>query len=754
MTKNELYNCLFNVGEGIAFQHAPWDPEKEEYTYRKNRIVKWEGDIDNWNFAFEYYCVNPIHPTLDNNPIDPEKHGRNKPRATAENVTSIRNFAIEFDSCTLQEQRDRLKASKMPYSAIIFSGGKSLHTPIALEMPISQDEFDAKYACIERVLLNHGLKLDSQCKNVNRMTRAPQETNQKTGQQQRLFLVNGRIKNEDLDAWLLANGEDWTKFKKYTPPQITYDGAGDADEATRYQDALSSMKDAYGTVPRDPWFYKLAARCLDNGMTVDQIIYRFAQDFSDYDQPNRRDLTVRNAAKYTKRTLRTINMPKSQDTTPELDDFLEDLFNEDTPKVENRPEIKINYDQILSNYIMIGSKLYLQYPDRRLVEYNTTGFKARFPDKRITLTNVTPKYSSEGYRPDYFNPVGVLDNNMYNTFKLPDCTIEPGEWPMTKILIKHIFGEKFELGLEYYWCLRHRPSRALPALCLVGDEDAGKTTIAQHLEMCFRNTTEIDTSRLLQDENNYVQGHQIIVVEESSANNGKQGDGKKISDKIKILVTACGSRIPFKKLYDNATTVDYFGHIVLLTNDITPVEMKGEATRFWVREIKKPEKHERFVERLGEELGHFLWYLDNEFKPTRTESKERLWFHPSEYYTLAKERAKTESNTVIYRRIKDSLLEWFRDNPDEIHCNFDQSSLKDWVNKHTDSNFEKGQIKDCLVKEFGFGEPNPRKSLTDSLSDADPKNGLRQARKMLYWTITRDFKAVTTEDLYENLLNF
>jgi hypothetical protein len=167
--------------------------------------------------------------------------------------------------------------------------------------------------------------------------------------------------------------------------------------------------------------------------------------------------------------------------------------------------------------------------------------------------------------------------------------------------------------------------------------------------------------------------------------------------------------------------------------------MKGESTRWWVRWIGKPEKHDRFVERLREEVCHFLYYLDNEFKPSRIESKERLWFNPKEYWTLDKDTAITNNNSKIYSAIKDAVIEWFDDNDDAL-CYFDQTSL--WQLIKDDVNCTKYDVRDCIINEFKWGPPAAkRKPVEDSFTQKIGQTP-RPNRKMMYWVIDKNLKPV------------
>lgn len=53
-------------------------------------------------------------------------------------------------------------------------------------------------------------------------------------------------------------------------------------------------------------------------------------------------------------------------------------------------------------------------------------------------------------------------------------------------LIHHIFGEQFELGMDYMQLLNAKPTQKLPILLLVSEErDTGKTTFLNFLKAVF-----------------------------------------------------------------------------------------------------------------------------------------------------------------------------------------------------------------------------------------------------------------------------
>ena len=86
------------------------------------------------------------------------------------NVTAFRSFLVELDDGKLSEQMKYVKNKNMPYSACVFSGGKSLHFVITLEEPLPSLNL---YKQISKWILNVMDKADSQTSNPSRSVRFP-----------------------------------------------------------------------------------------------------------------------------------------------------------------------------------------------------------------------------------------------------------------------------------------------------------------------------------------------------------------------------------------------------------------------------------------------------------------------------------------------------------------------------------------------------------------------------------------------------
>jgi hypothetical protein len=112
--------------------------------------------------------------------------------------TAFRNFLVEMDAGTLYQQLQYIKSYGMPYSAIVFSGNKSLHTLISLEENLPNESI---WRLFSEWILNIVTLADPLTKNPSRSIRMP-ETIREPNKLQKLVEFQGPVKLNDLAAWL------------------------------------------------------------------------------------------------------------------------------------------------------------------------------------------------------------------------------------------------------------------------------------------------------------------------------------------------------------------------------------------------------------------------------------------------------------------------------------------------------------------------------------------------------------------------
>jgi hypothetical protein len=124
------------------------------------------------------------------NPMRPGESRRD------DNVTCLRNILVEFDKGSSEQQMEMLRG--VPYSTLVWSGGKSHHAVISLEKPCTNRE---QYTQLFRRIQAKLPALDAVVKNPSRLSRVP-GVMRDNGKLQHLIDVRKRIGQETLEAWL------------------------------------------------------------------------------------------------------------------------------------------------------------------------------------------------------------------------------------------------------------------------------------------------------------------------------------------------------------------------------------------------------------------------------------------------------------------------------------------------------------------------------------------------------------------------
>jgi hypothetical protein len=160
-------------------------------------------------YDVEFFCINPLHPTEDMSQVS------NTPRRADLNVTKFRNFMFEMDNSDLSTQEFILKECGIPWTSIVYSGGKSLHAILSLQSTLpgchTEDGILQYKQIWERLAskinnFSHSLKLgnnvvDPSSKNPSRLSRFP--AFKAIGRKrQHIVYIGKRIELEDFEILL------------------------------------------------------------------------------------------------------------------------------------------------------------------------------------------------------------------------------------------------------------------------------------------------------------------------------------------------------------------------------------------------------------------------------------------------------------------------------------------------------------------------------------------------------------------------
>jgi len=113
-------------------------------------------------------------------------------------VTAYRNFLVEMDYGTPDTQMEYAQSIGLPYSAVVFSGNKSLHFLISLEEDLPNE---GVYRKLAEWTLAIATMADPNTKNPSRSIRIPGAMRE-PGKYQSLVEFRGPTSNRDFVAWL------------------------------------------------------------------------------------------------------------------------------------------------------------------------------------------------------------------------------------------------------------------------------------------------------------------------------------------------------------------------------------------------------------------------------------------------------------------------------------------------------------------------------------------------------------------------
>lgn len=206
------------------------------------------------------------------NPIDGWKRD--------ENVTSYRNFMLEFDDGPLKEQMDYVESTGLPYSACVYSGNKSMHYAVCLTQPCNESiwRFTMEW------MLNILTKADQQNKSPSRGIRFPGNV-RKNGKKnlQKLVKINKRVTQEELNNWLSKHRDKMPKIRTQKP-QDYGNIVTEADLPPFVIETLQRLES--GTqLDRNVTWFKLAAYLSRKGMprhSVESLFEKFFTEEPDF----------------------------------------------------------------------------------------------------------------------------------------------------------------------------------------------------------------------------------------------------------------------------------------------------------------------------------------------------------------------------------------------------------------------------------------------------------------------------------------
>jgi len=295
-----------------------------------------------------------------------------------------------------------------------------------------------------------------------------------------------------------------------------------------------------------------------------------------------------------------------------------------------------------------------------------------------------PKYDGFCLIPSHTNFESVI-NGFYNKYERLDHKLTKGDFPETEKFLKHIFGEQYQIGLDYLTVLWKKPMQVLPILCLVSNErNTGKTTFLNWMKLIFQNNMTINNNEDFRSRFNSDWASKLIIAVDEVLL-----DKREDSERLKNLSTAKTYKSEAKgkdKIEGN-----FFGKFILCSNNEKNfVYIDNSEIRYWVRKIipfDLSADNPNLLESLSNELPYFINFLN--CRKIDSPKKTRMWFTKEQIHTEALDVLINGNKTFLNKELKQILSDEF--------IQFDTEVLKysvgDLVDKLSKNNIRTNSFK-------------------------------------------------------------
>lgn len=310
-------------------------------------------------------------------------------------------------------------------------------------------------------------------------------------------------------------------------------------------------------------------------------------------------------------------------------------------KIENSYiRVGVNYYKIVEAPTIAGQV------NEILVSWNIETIRQ---DHGKTFLASIPKFDGFTCIPDHLNFQSTY-NNFYNTYSPLSHTVLKGDCPKSLDFVKHIFGDHYELGLDYLQLLYTKPIQILPILCLVSRErSTGKSTFLKWLKQIFENNLTYLTNDSFSSQFNADWANKLLICIDEFLFNKEE-----LTERIKYLSTTNYNKLEKKGI--DKREVEFFGKFILCSNNEENfIKIDHHETRFWVLKVPSVKnENTRFLNALEQEIPAFLYFLQN--RSLNSPHQTRMWFTPKQIETPALTKLVQNNRNRVEKELASILL--------------------------------------------------------------------------------------------------
>lgn len=296
----------------------------------------------------------------------------------------------------------------------------------------------------------------------------------------------------------------------------------------------------------------------------------------------------------------------------------------------------------------------------------------------------------------------VNGSRSYNLYQRLTHVPEPGTWATIEAFIRHIWGQRYEMGMDYLQLMYLRPTQPLPVVALVSKQTrTGKSTWLKFMERIFQENATIIGNEEITDRFNADYASKLFIgIDEGLI------EKKATVEKIKSWVTA--DRINIDTKHAQRHRVGFFAKISFTSNnEDTFIPIDEEDTRFLIMKVpqlSKAERNTRLLEELEAEIPAFLAALAT--RQLYHSEKGRLYFDDELLETQEKLKLRENSKDWLQGEFEHWIKDQFLDTYLSPSLYFSLEEILDRLNDRAAVKFRRQPLARLLSSGYGLESKN------------------------------------------------
>ncbi len=409
----------------------------------------------------------------------------------------------------------------------------------------------------------------------------------------------------------------------------------------------------------------------------------------------------------------------------------------------------VNDESIIEDYLRIGTSYYKRV-NRPLMSGDSLSILVPWSKECIVddigrpTLNKIKRYDGFTCIPSHTSFKQEI-SGFYNTYQeIPHKPKRCGDIKCSLEFVKHIFGEQYELGLDYLKILYEIPTQITPVLCLVSSErNTGKTTFLNWLKAIYGANMTMNTNSDFRSQFNSDWGSKLIIAVDEVLL-----DKKEDSERIKALSTSKSIKLEAKG--KDKSELEFFGVFILCSNNERSfIRLSPNEIRYWVRKIVPFDKEDtNYLNKLTAEIPAFLSFLlERKFSIPRA---TRMWFTPEQLYTPALGRLISHNRNSWELELVNTIIEAM----DNFELDELQFCIKDLQNLMRNSSCSPSttQLRNIVRQEWKL-IPSVNSFSYKKLTTLNDGSIAETSDKGRFFTLTREFLRDNYDDLMTDNYN-